>query len=357
MKICVGLFVIASVAFLSIGSSAQASTTCSGVTVTITGLPSSLDGVFPRAGGDGSCSASVPFTQEQGNVNNPFVGASSTTFTPNSVSANTQAGLGGDVGTKGTLTDSNIFVELPIVQNGSGPATFGTASVNIGGITFDLSTTYLRTTDHFDTSVTGSTPIDAKATVQVTATITKFVGGQSVVSLATAQAAGVQVSDENASGLRFSCGFTGTPSCGAGSIPLGDEIRLTNFGTTTFNGVGFKLDLGLETQLNSDSNPGSSTTFKANDPVTFALLDANGQVIPGVTFIESDTGFDFGSPETTATPLPAALPLFASGLGAMGLIGWRRRRKGGRSPEQTRQQTLEGAASGLCVCCVQRHTP
>jgi hypothetical protein len=29
----------------------------------------------------------------------------------------------------------------------------------------------------------------------------------------------------------------------------------------------------------------------------------------------------------TATPLPAALPLFATGLGALGLIGWRRTRK------------------------------
>ena len=29
----------------------------------------------------------------------------------------------------------------------------------------------------------------------------------------------------------------------------------------------------------------------------------------------------------TATPLPAALPLFASGLGALGLLGWRRKRK------------------------------
>jgi hypothetical protein len=28
-----------------------------------------------------------------------------------------------------------------------------------------------------------------------------------------------------------------------------------------------------------------------------------------------------------ATPLPAALPLFATGLGALGLLGWRRRRK------------------------------
>jgi hypothetical protein len=29
----------------------------------------------------------------------------------------------------------------------------------------------------------------------------------------------------------------------------------------------------------------------------------------------------------TATPIPAALPLFATGLGTLGLLGWRRRRK------------------------------
>jgi hypothetical protein len=31
--------------------------------------------------------------------------------------------------------------------------------------------------------------------------------------------------------------------------------------------------------------------------------------------------------EGTATPLPGALPLFATGLGALGLLGWRRKRK------------------------------
>jgi hypothetical protein len=31
------------------------------------------------------------------------------------------------------------------------------------------------------------------------------------------------------------------------------------------------------------------------------------------------------------TPLPAALPLFATGLGVMGLLGWRRRRKAAMS--------------------------
>ena len=29
----------------------------------------------------------------------------------------------------------------------------------------------------------------------------------------------------------------------------------------------------------------------------------------------------------SATPLPAALPLFATGIGALGLLGWRRKRK------------------------------
>ena len=33
------------------------------------------------------------------------------------------------------------------------------------------------------------------------------------------------------------------------------------------------------------------------------------------------------TPSTSATPLPAALPLFATGLGALGLLGWRRKRK------------------------------
>jgi len=33
------------------------------------------------------------------------------------------------------------------------------------------------------------------------------------------------------------------------------------------------------------------------------------------------------NPTSTTTPLPAALPLFATGLGALGLIGWRRKRK------------------------------
>ena len=39
------------------------------------------------------------------------------------------------------------------------------------------------------------------------------------------------------------------------------------------------------------------------------------------------TGGGFNNP--SATPLPGALPLFATGLGVMGLFGWRRNRKNG----------------------------
>jgi hypothetical protein len=37
--------------------------------------------------------------------------------------------------------------------------------------------------------------------------------------------------------------------------------------------------------------------------------------------------FIFGNFTVTETPLPAALPLFAGGLGVLGLLGWRRKRK------------------------------
>src|SRR5258708_27899514 len=51
---------------------------------------------------------------------------------------------------------------------------------------------------------------------------------------------------------------------------------------------------------------------------TFSVLNATGAVADTVTVQFRSDG---------ETPLPAALPLFASGLGAMGLLGWRTKRK------------------------------
>jgi hypothetical protein len=77
-------------------------------------------------------------------------------------------------------------------------------------------------------------------------------------------------------------------------------------------------------------DPGMDTAGMAFFPVT-----ASG----GLTFEEaiiastsdSNTAFEStgGSltPASPATPLPATLPLFATGLGALGLLGWFRKRK------------------------------
>jgi hypothetical protein len=70
----------------------------------------------------------------------------------------------------------------------------------------------------------------------------------------------------------------------------------------------------------------------------------NGPIYTGYYFDDGGASFNYGpygntgpggygmeteffSPGVATTPLPAALPLFATGLGAMGLLGWRRKRK------------------------------
>lgn len=59
------------------------------------------------------------------------------------------------------------------------------------------------------------------------------------------------------------------------------------------------------------------TMFQDGIPSIFALYKLN----------EDQTLSIVGSASLSETPLPATLPLFAAGLGALGLLGWRRKRK------------------------------
>jgi hypothetical protein len=61
---------------------------------------------------------------------------------------------------------------------------------------------------------------------------------------------------------------------------------------------------------------------------SFLVSVLSGQVY-GIYVDSTDSDFGRADLSVTAseTPLPAALPLFASVLGGMGLLGWRRRRK------------------------------
>jgi len=77
------------------------------------------------------------------------------------------------------------------------------------------------------------------------------------------------------------------------------------------------------------SSPGGSATFLASLDPTFGI--APGVVNPGgYSFVFSDGIGNVAS--VAATPLPAAFPLFATGLGALGMFGARRKRNNTAAP-------------------------
>jgi hypothetical protein len=87
--------------------------------------------------------------------------------------------------------------------------------------------------------------------------------------------------------------------------------------TATANGLFFNFGSG-----------GAGWTFQNSGDTAFIELSSNGftevDYIWGSNLTQSLSGnVDIG---VAATPLPAALPLFAGGLGALGLLGWRRKR-------------------------------
>ena len=124
-----------------------------------------------------------------------------------------------------------------------------------------------------------------------------------------------------------------TASCEINSFGIGFQIGqgnyMRNVTVTALTAVTDTVTLtdGLISSIIFELPPdpclkGSTTTcpalgFAGNNFFTVADCAA-GQVCGTL---------DFANSAPRATPLPAALPLFATGLGAMGLLGWRRKRK------------------------------
>ncbi len=80
--------------------------------------------------------------------------------------------------------------------------------------------------------------------------------------------------------------------------------------------------------VTDSSTPTAIAFLLVNDNQTaYAFFDDSGAG-PDKDFDDMVVRIDLLlSPPVTNVPLPAALPLFASGLGAMGMVAWRRRRK------------------------------
>lgn len=114
---------------------------------------------------------------------------------------------------------------------------------------------------------------------------------------------------------------------------------------TDFSGGTQVNDTG-ETTANGGS-PGDVRSFSFTDlsPITVALInnlltirietDSFASVrfasLEHLTLNAAQLNIDFTAPAVSQVPLPAALPLFGTGLAAMGFIGWRRKRKANAS--------------------------
>jgi hypothetical protein len=101
--------------------------------------------------------------------------------------------------------------------------------------------------------------------------------------------------------------------------PNSNELEALFNGTAKFTGTNIAstgtvtgTTIPLYVQVTFD------VTATGSDTLSFSSFD-----IPSALALDDVTVNSVSS----ATPLPAALPLFATGLGALGLLGWRKKRK------------------------------
>lgn len=73
----------------------------------------------------------------------------------------------------------------------------------------------------------------------------------------------------------------------------------------------------------SNGGLGGGNTFN-NSAGLDPLISLGGWVTPG-TFLAGNWAFTAEFSTTATTPIPAALPLFASAVGGLGFVGWRRK--------------------------------
>ena len=124
-----------------------------------------------------------------------------------------------------------------------------------------------------------------------------------------------------------SSSFSGGAGCGTGFFASG--------GLTTGQ-ISVPLDQAVLVQLRLDADVTASAPLSASSVLFGNSLDfpigvALFNLAPGVTVNAPDSFVSnniFAPPGAVgATPVPAALPLFVTGLGTLGMLGWRRRRK------------------------------
>jgi hypothetical protein len=140
--------------------------------------------------------------------------------------------------------------------------------------------------------------------------------------------------------------FTTTSGGPIGLAVLNWEIALSNISLTqTLHATQFFIDWGTNGTLFSPTTNTGNLSVETN-PITGSgnvLGESFSLNLSSVSFNASENPFDALAADgfvvaslnefqaaflvSTPTPLPAALPLFATGIGGLGLLGWSRKRK------------------------------
>lgn len=117
------------------------------------------------------------------------------------------------------------------------------------------------------------------------------------------------------------------PGCGPATVCFGtapaDNGFFSNSGQTWLTVF---LQSGEPQGTPSDSSASSGSYIAQSSEFADAQDTPSDISVPSVLIMAPSFG-EVISADAPATPLPAAFPLFATGLGGLGLLGWRRRRR------------------------------
>jgi hypothetical protein len=153
----------------------------------------------------------------------------------------------------------------------------------------------------------------AFASVDLRANVNTVEVGKIFSSLSSTASASCSSSFSGGGGCTGSAFAGGSLVSAATSVPLDQPVLVQLFLAVSAGG----------------SAAGSSANSQFGQSLDFPIGSALFILAGGVTANASDSFVtdNIFAPPGAATPLPAALPLFASGLGALGLLGWRRKKK------------------------------